>query len=107
VVLPSYYPEGTPRSLLEAAASAKPLITCDVTGCREVVRDGVNGVLIQPRDAGALEAAMRHMLALEPGTLAALGQASRLEAEARFDERIVIRRYVEEIRAALSGAQPN
>jgi glycosyltransferase involved in cell wall biosynthesis len=103
VVLPSYYPEGTPRSLLEAAASAKPLITCDVPGCREVVRDGVNGLLCAPRDVDSLERVMRKMVALSTGELQALALNSRREAETRFDERIVVRRYVEEIRAALAA----
>jgi glycosyltransferase involved in cell wall biosynthesis len=51
VVLPSYYREGTPRSLLEAAAMARPLVTTDAIGCRDVVDDGVNGYLCRQRDA--------------------------------------------------------
>lgn len=97
MVLPSYYPEGTPRSLLEAAAMGKPLITCDVPGCREVVRDGVNGYLCLPRDIASLAAQMKRMLDLPPEDLAAMGAASRQEAEERFDESIVIERYLEEL----------
>lgn len=97
VVLPSYYPEGTPRSLLEAAASAKPLITCDLPGCREVVRDGGNGFLCLPRDPASLKDAMRRMVGLSADRIAAFGAASRHEAETRFDEQIVLRAYLDQI----------
>ena len=58
VVLPSYR-EGLPRSLLEAAAMARPLIATDVPGCRDVVEDGVNGYLCAVRDPASLAEAMR------------------------------------------------
>jgi glycosyltransferase involved in cell wall biosynthesis len=106
VVLPSYYPEGTPRSLLEAAASAKPLVTCDVPGCREVVQDGVNGFLCRPRNVDDLERALTQVLALSPETLLRFALASRTLAESRFDEQIVVGRYVETIRSVLE-AQTN
>ena len=48
---PSFYREGTPRVLLEAAAMARPLITTDWIGCRDVVDDGINGYLCKPKDA--------------------------------------------------------
>jgi glycosyltransferase involved in cell wall biosynthesis len=102
VVLPSYYPEGTPRSLLEAAAMAKPLITCDVPGCREVVRDGVNGFLCEPQDAASLAVSIRRMIELPQAERMSMGEASRREAEQRFDERIVTDRYIEEIGRLLS-----
>jgi glycosyltransferase involved in cell wall biosynthesis len=102
VVLPSYYPEGTPRSLLEAAALGRPLITCDVPGCREIVRDGVNGFLCRPRDVDDLASAMGRMAALSPDALMRMGQDSRREAEQRFDEQIVVRRYLAAIEAALA-----
>ncbi|MCP3953786.1 MAG: glycosyltransferase family 4 protein, partial [Desulfobacterales bacterium] len=54
VVLPTYYPEGTPKALLEAAAMAKPIITTDTAGCRDVVDDGSNGFLCKARDAESL-----------------------------------------------------
>jgi glycosyltransferase involved in cell wall biosynthesis len=103
VVLPSYYPEGTPRSLLEAAALGRPLITCDVPGCREIVQDGVNGFLCRPRDVDDLAAAMGRMAALPSDSLMRMGQDSRLEAEQRFDEQIVVRRYLAAIEAALGA----
>lgn len=54
VVLPTYYGEGVPKVLLEAAASARPIVTTNIPGCREVVRDGENGFLVPPKDPAAL-----------------------------------------------------
>ncbi|WP_187264531.1 glycosyltransferase family 4 protein [Pontibacter beigongshangensis] len=93
VVLPSYR-EGTPRTLLEAAAMAKPLIATDVPGCREVVKDGVNGFLCQVRSAADLAAKMLQVLRLSDDQLRQMGQASRDLAEAKFDDRFVIERYL-------------
>ncbi len=101
VVLPSYYREGVPRTLLEAASMGKPLITTDNVGCREAVDEGVNGYLCRPRDAADLAAAMRRFLALPPQERQRMGQASRRKVEAEFDERIVIRSYREAVDAAV------
>jgi len=88
-VLPSYR-EGTPRSLLEAAACGLPLIATDVPGCREIVQHGVNGLLIPAKDAAALAAALRPLCA-DPQLRQRMGQASRAKVLAEFDERIVLR----------------
>jgi glycosyltransferase involved in cell wall biosynthesis len=94
VVLPSYYREGVPRSLLEAAAMAKPLITADSIGCRDAVDDGVSGFLCRPRDIGDLAAQMERFLALSPAERAVMGAAGRARMEREFDEKIVIARYL-------------
>jgi glycosyltransferase involved in cell wall biosynthesis len=60
VVLPSYR-EGKPKTLLEAAACGRPIITSDIPGCRDIVRHGVNGLLVQPRDSQALALAMQSL----------------------------------------------
>jgi glycosyltransferase involved in cell wall biosynthesis len=93
VVLPSYYPEGTPRSLLEAAAMGKAIITTDTPGCRNVVEQGVNGFLCQPRSVSALVSAIEAYLQFDEGARARAGAASRLMAEERYDERIVLNHY--------------
>ncbi|MBN8736557.1 MAG: glycosyltransferase family 4 protein [Xanthomonadales bacterium] len=94
VVLPSYYREGLPRSLIEAGACATPLISTDMPGCRDAVADGVNGLVVPPRDAEALGAAIVRLL--DAPTLARqFGLAARARALAEFDERIVIRRTLE------------
>ncbi|HMB55918.1 MAG TPA: glycosyltransferase family 4 protein, partial [Arenimonas sp.] len=90
VVLPSYR-EGLPKTLIEAAACALPLVTTDVPGCREVVSDGVDGLLVPVRDAVALAAAIAR-LHDDPVLAARLGTAARAKALAEFDERIVIAR---------------
>lgn len=88
MVLPSYR-EGLPRSLVEAAACGLPLITTDVPGCREVVRDGMDGLLVPVKDSAALAQAIRR-LQDDPEFARQLGQAARNKARAQFDERIVI-----------------
>lgn len=92
VVLPSYR-EGFPKSLIEAAACAKPLVTTDVPGCREAVTDGVNGLLVPARDAKALALAIAR-LQDDPVFARDLGLVAREKALSEFDERIVISRTV-------------
>jgi len=99
VVLPSYYREGVPRSLIEAAAMGRPIVTTDWSGCRDVVDHGINGYLCQPRDSAGLAAAMQQMLDLPPLQRQEMGAASRRLAETRYDENIVIARYLEAIAA--------
>lgn len=88
MVLPSYR-EGLPKSLIEAAACGLPLVTTDAPGCREVVSDGVDGLLVPPRDAAALAHAIAR-LCDAPELAHRLGAAARAKALAMFDERIVI-----------------
>jgi glycosyltransferase involved in cell wall biosynthesis len=88
VVLPSYR-EGTPRALLEAAAMGKPLITTDTVGCREVVEEGVNGLLVPVKDATALAQAMVRLLN-DSAMRERMGQAGREKMEREFDEQIVL-----------------
>ena len=88
VVLPSYR-EGLPKTLIEAAACARPLITTDVPGCREVVTHGVDGLLVPERDAQALARAIA-WLQDDPALATRLGLAAREKALTEFDERIVI-----------------
>jgi glycosyltransferase involved in cell wall biosynthesis len=100
VVLPSYR-EGTPRSLLEAAAMGKPLITTDVPGCRTVVEDGNNGLLCPARDATALADQMSRMVMLNAAERDAMGRQGRQKMEREFDERLVIGHYRRAIAKAL------
>jgi glycosyltransferase involved in cell wall biosynthesis len=93
VVLPSYR-EGTPRSLLEAAAMGRPLVATDVPGCREAVQHGVNGLLCRSRDDQDLADQMQAILQMAPEKLAQMGQASRRLVEERFDEKLVIDAYL-------------
>ena len=90
VVLPSYR-EGLPKSLIEAAACALPLVTTDVPGCREVVTHGVDGLLVPVKDAKALASAIER-LHLDPVWARELGLAAWARALREFDEKIVIRK---------------
>lgn len=94
VVLPSFYREGVPRSLLEAASMGKPLIAADAVGTREPVRDGENGFLCRPRDPIDLATKMEELLAMPSEKRSAMGGASRRYMKERFDERIVIAAYL-------------
>jgi len=88
VCLPSYR-EGLPKALLEAAACARAIVTCDVPGCREVVHDGDNGLLVPPRDSTALAAALKRLLQ-DDALRIRMGQRGRERAVGEFSiERVV------------------
>lgn len=89
-VLPSYYREGVPRSIQEAMAAGRPIITTDNVGCRDTVEPGVNGFLVPPRAVQPLADAMTRFCE-EPALIAAMGAESRRLAEERFDARRVDR----------------
>ena len=82
-VLPSYR-EGTPRSVLEAMAMGRPVITTDAPGCRETVIDGVNGFLVPVRDKVALAEAMEKFI-IDKELMAEMGRKGREIAESRYD----------------------
>ena len=98
IVVPSYH-EGMNRSLMEACALGKPIITTDISGCREMVEDGRNGFIVPPRDGKALAEAMRMYLNLDTSQRQQMGHESRRMAEERFDVRYVIYEYEKIIRA--------
>ena len=97
IVLPSYR-EGVPRSLLEAAAIGRPIVTTDAIGCRDAVDDGVNGFLCNIRHAEDLAKKMIQMINLSPAERLAMGLAGRAKMEREFDEEIVINRYLQVIK---------
>lgn len=86
-VLPSYR-EGTPRSVLEAMATGRAIVSTDAPGCREPVEDGENGFLVPPRTAAPLAEAMLRFIE-RPGLVKDMGAASRRIACARYDSRFV------------------
>lgn len=89
LVLPSYYGEGVPRCLIEGAASGLALVASDMPGCREVVKDGVNGLLVPPRDGERLAEAVLALLR-DDKLRAAMGEKSREIACAGFSAQQVI-----------------
>ena len=114
VVLPSYR-EGLPKSLIEAAACARPLVTTDVPGCREVVTDCINGLIVPVRDASALAQAIAR-LQDKPSFARRLGEAARVKTLAEYDERRIVPRNPRRLqrtfrrfqmhRAGLAGGRP-
>jgi glycosyltransferase involved in cell wall biosynthesis len=92
VVLPSYR-EGAPRTLIEAAAMARPLIATDVPGCRAVVEDGVTGYLCKVRDGDDLARIVSKFFALPRAERARMGLAGRAKMTVHFDQAIVVQAY--------------
>lgn len=88
VVLPSLG-EGIPTVLLEAASCGRPIVATDVPGCRDVVQDGVNGLLVPPNDPGALTSAMSKLL-LDRSLRGKMGEQGRLLVEQRFSDHHII-----------------
>ena len=93
-VLPSFYREGVPRSIQEAMAMSRPIITTDWVGCRETVVEGRNGFLVPPRDASSLADAMQHFID-NPALIVDMGRQSRILAEERFDVKAINARMME------------
>jgi glycosyltransferase involved in cell wall biosynthesis len=93
IVLPSYR-EGTPRTLLEAASSAKPIIATNVPGCNHVVEDEVNGLLCRIKDPNDLADKMRVMSHFSDDRLKEFGNNGRARMEAQYDESLVIGKYL-------------
>jgi glycosyltransferase involved in cell wall biosynthesis len=94
VVLPSYR-EGVPRTLMEASAMGRPIVATNVPGCREVVENGVNGLLCEARDAASLTAQLAAMLDLPQAERQKMAERGRKKIEKEFDERAVVQRYRE------------
>ncbi|MBN1967936.1 MAG: glycosyltransferase family 4 protein [Candidatus Delongbacteria bacterium] len=93
IVLPSYYREGVPRSLLESAAMSKAIITTDHIGCRDAVIDGFNGYLCEVENYKDLADKMRKYIILSIEEKKSFGRNSRLFVEKYFDEKIVLDNY--------------
>ncbi|MCL6730141.1 glycosyltransferase family 4 protein [Sphingomonas hankyongi] len=100
MVLPSFYREGVPRSLLEGAAMARPLISTDTPGCRELVVETAGGLACAPRDVSSLVDAMRKIARMSATERTRMGLAARSLVEERFSEERVVHAYL----AALASA---
>ena len=97
VVLPSYYPEGQSNVLLEGAASGRPLITTDHPGCREAVKEGITGFLVNTQDADDLYDKVKKMYELSCEDRRLMGLKGRSYMENTFDRKIVVRIYRERL----------
>ncbi len=96
IVLPSYR-EGTPRTLLEAASSSKPIIATDVPGCHQVVLNDFNGLLCKMKCPDDLARKMETMATFDDDTLKKFGENGRKKMEEEFDEKVVINKYIKTI----------
>lgn len=94
IVLASYR-EGTPRTLLEAISMAKPVLATDVPGCRETIEDGKNGLLCEVKNSVDLAEKLKTMIYLQDTELENMGKKSREIAETKFNEAIIIQRYLQ------------
>lgn len=94
---PTFYPEGLSNVLLESCACARPIITTDRSGCREVIDDGVNGFVVQQRSTPDLIEKIEKFLTLTYDQRKAMGQAGRAKVEREFDRQIVVEAYLNEI----------
>ncbi|MEL6539060.1 MAG: glycosyltransferase family 4 protein [Bacteroidota bacterium] len=102
IVLPSYR-EGTPRTLLEAASTGKPIVATNVPGCRNVVIDGYNGFLCELKSATDLKNKLEKMLLLSDSEREEMGKNSRELVEEKFDEQLVIKQYQAAIDDLVNG----
>ncbi len=96
IVLPSYR-EGLSRVLLESASMAKPIVTTNVPGCKEVVDDGINGYLCEVKNPKDLANKMQMMINLSKEDRRLMGEAGRSKILKEFDEKIVIEKYLKTI----------
>lgn len=98
---PSYYSEGMSNVLLESAASGRPIITTNKSGCKEIVDEGINGYLVHQRDAKSLINKIEHFLNLNQISKMRMGLAGRTKVEKEFDRKIVVDAYKHEVEKVL------
>lgn len=94
---PSFYPEGISNVLLESSACARPIITTDKSGCREVVDDCMNGFVVKQRDSQDLIEKIEKFIALSHEQKMQMGLAGRAKVEREFDRQIVVNAYLKEL----------
>ncbi|MDH2324485.1 glycosyltransferase family 4 protein [Providencia huaxiensis] len=97
MVLPSFYREGVPKSLLESGAMGKPIVTTDNVGCRETVDHGINGFLCQPRSTESLVFSLEKIILMTHEQRLKMGLASREKMACEFNEQIIIDKYLQTI----------
>jgi glycosyltransferase involved in cell wall biosynthesis len=101
VCLPTYYGEGLPKVLLEAAAAGRPIVTTNIPGCRDIGRHGENALLVPPKDADALVDALRTLIT-DRGMRERFGRRGREIVEQEFDETSLIQQTLNVYREALN-----
>lgn len=104
VCLPSYR-EGIPRILIEAAAAGRPIVTTDAPGCRELVRPGINGIIVPSRDTASLAGALRFLIEHREARIA-MGANNREVAVQEFSQELVISQFMAVYRDLLRALGP-
>lgn len=97
IILPSFYGEGVPRSLMEASSMRRAILTTDNVGCRDIVENGVNGILCKSQDIEDLAEKMRYMIELPESELRKMGENGRNIILTKYDESLIVSKYVEEV----------
>lgn len=92
-VMPSHYKEGIPKTLLEACSLEIPIITTNISGCRDVVTHGYNGLLCEPKNSQSLAESMKQILNMDYQTLKTMGENGRKKVINEFNESIVLDYY--------------
>ena len=96
-IYPSYYPEGVPRCAMQAIATGRPIITCNTPGCKETVKNGINGFLVPAKDSKILAEKMIWMIE-HPSEVEKMAKESRLYAEEKFDvnkiNKMIVKRLI-------------
>lgn len=99
---PTYYPEGMSNVLLESAASGRPIITTDRSGCKEVINDGVNGYVVKQQDSEDLIGKIKKFLELSYEEKRKMGLSGREKVTGEFDRQIVVDEYLTKIENAIT-----
>jgi glycosyltransferase involved in cell wall biosynthesis len=105
ICLPTTYREGVPKVLIEAASCCRPIVTTDTAGCRDIVHDGENGILVPPGDSEALVRALRSLL-IDRRQQERMGRRGRQIAAAQFSEEYVIAQTSDVYRQLLPACPP-
>lgn len=104
VALPSYYGEGLPKVLVEAASCGRPVVTTDFPGCRDAIEPDVTGLLVPPRDVGALAEALRRLIE-DPPLRQAMGAAARRLAQRRYAIQQIVALHLDVYRMLVEASQ--
>lgn len=102
VILPSHH-EGMSNSLLESASMGRPLLASNIPGCKEIIDDGVNGFVFEPKDSNSMYDAIKKFTSLSFEERKEMGLQSRLKVEREFDRNIVVNEYLKNIKEILEG----
>ncbi len=105
IILPSFYGEGVPRSLMEASSMKRAILTTDNVGCRDIVENGINGILCKSQDVEDLALKMLYMINLPESELRQMGENGRNIVLSKFEESVIINRYIEEFNKIFENDQ--